>query len=52
MWKNHRSVFNEHIIYVKNDIQKPFKMVVTEYSERVRESFGLARYLSTPIRKN
>ena len=22
MWKNHRIVFNEHVIYVNNDIQK------------------------------
>ena len=26
MWKKHHSVFDEHMIYVKSDIQKPYKL--------------------------
>ena len=39
MWKRYHNVFNEHIYYVTNDIQKPFKLGTVEYSKRVCEIF-------------
>ena len=38
-WKKNLSVFDEHIIYVNNDIQKPYKMGILKYAECVSEPF-------------
>ena len=50
MWKKHRSVFDEHIIYVNNDTHNPYKMGIFKYAGCVREMFELAKYLPPPIR--
>ena len=52
MWKNYRIVFDDHIIYVKNDTQNTYKMGIINYAERVRDFFELAKYLPPPIRNN
>ena len=51
MYKNHRSLSDERIMCVKNDIQNPYKMGIPKYAEHMREIFDLAKYLP-PSRNN
>ena len=51
MWRNHWSVYQDHMKYVCNDIVKPFKVKILRYSERVREMHDLAKYLSPSFMK-
>ena len=51
MWRNHRSVYQDHTKYVRNDIVKPFKVKVLCYAKRVREMHDLAKYLPPPLMK-
>ena len=39
------------VMYVKNDTQNPYKMVILNYYEHVREMFYLDKYLP-PMSKN
>ena len=48
MWSKHRITFQDHIKYIHNDILKPFKVVILQYAERVREMRDLAMYLPPP----
>ena len=48
-WDNHYNVFDEHIYYVRNDTQKPFKMNIFYYPECVRKRFEMAKLLP-PLR--
>ena len=43
MWKKHRSVFQDHIKYIKNDIVKPFLVGILHYAERAQEMNCLAK---------
>ena len=52
MWKQHRSVFDEHEIYVNNDTQNTYKMGILNYYEQVRKIFDLYRYLPPTTRNN
>ena len=52
MWKKHHSIFDEHIHYVRNDIQKPFKMKILKYDERMGDMFEVTKLIPPPIRKN
>ena len=36
MWRNHWSVYQDHLKYVCNDIVKPFRFRILRYAERVR----------------
>ena len=51
MWRKHRSVYQDHMKYVCNDIEKPFKVKILRYSESVREMHDLAKYLPPPSMK-
>ena len=51
MWGKHRSVYQDHMKYVRNDILKPFKVKILRCSERVLEMHDLAKYLSPPLMK-
>ena len=51
MWRNHRSVYQDHMKHVHNDIVKPFKVKILRYSERIREMHGLDKCLPTPLLK-
>ena len=51
MGRKHRSVYQDHINYVCNDIVKPFKFKILCYAERVREMHDLAKYLPPPSMK-
>ena len=52
LWGKIFSLFDEHIIYVKNDIQNLYKMVILKYDELVREMFEMANFLPPPISNN
>ena len=45
------SVYNEHIIYVNNDIQKLYKMGMIKYAKYMCEMFDMNKFLPTPSRK-
>ena len=51
MWRKHRSLYQDHMKYVRNDIVKPFKVKILRYSERVCEMHDLANYLPPPSMK-
>ena len=51
MWKKHRSVIQDHVKYIHNDIVKPFRFGILQYSERVHEMHNLAKYLPPPSKK-
>ena len=36
MWRKHRSVYQYHMKFVRNDIVKPFKVKILRYTERFR----------------
>ena len=51
MWKKHYSVFDDHLMYVTNGIQKSLKVRIFCYTECIRDMFDIAQYLSPPIKK-
>ena len=51
VWRNHRSVYQDHMKYICNDIVKPFKVKILHYADRVREMHNLAKYLPPPLMK-
>ena len=51
MWRKHRSVYQDHMNYIRSDIVKHFKVKVLHYAERVSEIYDLARYLPPPLIK-
>ena len=52
MCKKHWNRFDEHVRYGNNDIQKPFKIGIINYTGRMREMFKLDKHLNPPIRNN
>ena len=48
MWMNHRSVYQDHLKYVCNDIVKPFRFGILHYAERVMDMHDLGKYLPPP----
>ena len=51
MFKKHRSTFQGHVKYTKNEIVKPFRVGIIQYSERVNEMNDLAKYPPPPSMK-
>ena len=51
-WKNNWNVYDKHVLYISNDIQKTFNRGTLENTERVCEMFELDKFLLPPIRKN
>ena len=51
MCRKHRSIYQDHIKYIWNDIVKPFKVKIIRYAERVNEMHDLAKYLLPPSMK-
>ena len=52
MRKKHHNVFGEHIYYVRNEIQKPFKMGTLQYTEHVHGMFKMDKLTPPPRRNN
>ena len=51
VWRNHWSVYQDHMKYVCNNILKSFKVKILCYAKRVHEMHDLAKYLPTPSMK-
>ena len=51
MWKNHCNVFNVYIKYVRNYIQKHFKMGILKYAQLIIDVFKMEKLIPPPIRK-
>ena len=51
MWRKYRSITQDHINYIRNDIVKPFKFRILRYSEHVIEMHDLSNYLPPPLIK-
>ena len=51
MRRKHRSVYQDHLKYIRNDIVKPFGVKILRYDERVREIHDLEKYLPLPSMK-
>ena len=43
IWRKHRSVYQDYMKYICNDIVKPFKVKILLYYKRVREMHDLAK---------
>ena len=48
MWKKHRSVFQDHVKYIHNDIVKHSRVRIIQYAERALGMNDLAKYLTPP----
>ena len=51
MWRKHRSVYQDHTEYIRNDIANPLKVKILCYTKRVIEMHELAKYLPPPRMK-
>ena len=51
-FEKHRSVFDNQLRYVQNDIDTAFKLSIFKNNERTREIFDIARYISHPSKKS
>ena len=45
IWKDHRQVYHDHIEYLQQSINKPFKWPMVRYISRIREMFDYCLYL-------
>ena len=52
MWRKHRSVNEDHMKYIRNDIVKPFHVVILCYTERVQDTHDLEKHLTPPEMKS
>ena len=44
MWRNHRSVFKDHLKYIRNNIVKQFHFIILRYADHVQDMHDLAKY--------
>ena len=51
MWRKKRSIFQDHVKYLHNDIVNPFRVGITQYAEHVRDMHYLAKYLPPTLMK-
>ena len=51
MWRNHRSVFQDHVKYINNDIVKTFRVGIIQYTDHVCEMHDFDKYLPPPSMK-
>ena len=51
MWRKHRLIFQNHVKYTHNDIFKPSRVGIIQYTESVREMQNLAKYIPLPLKK-
>ena len=52
MWRKHRSVYQDHLRYVRNDTVKSFHVRILRYAERVREMHYSENYSPPPAMKS
>ena len=41
----HRSIFQDDVKYIHNEILKPFRLIIIHYAEYISKIHGLAKYL-------
>ena len=51
MCRKHRSVYQDHMKYVRNGIVKPFKVKILRYAEHVLDMHEQAKHLPSPSMK-
>ena len=51
MWRKHRSVYQDHLKYIPNDIVKPFHVKILRHTDQVREMNALEKYLHPTLMK-
>ena len=51
MWRNHQSVFQDHLKYICNDIVNPFRVGILRYAKRIQDMHDLANNLPPPLMK-
>ena len=51
MWRKQRSVYQDHIKYICNNIVKPFRVGIIRYTQRIQEMNNLAKNLPPPSLK-
>ena len=50
-WKKNWRVYHDYVKYIRNDIVKPFRVVIIKYNELVRNMHNLAKYFPPPLMK-
>ena len=51
MWRNHWSVFQDHLKFIRNDIVKPFRVGTLQSTKRVQEMHNLSKHLPPLLMK-
>ena len=51
MWRKHQSIFQDHVNYTYNGSMNPFRVVIIQHAERIREMHNLAKSLPLPSMK-
>ena len=49
--RKRRSIFQDHVKYMHNDIVKPFRKVILQYVEPVREIHNITKFLPPLLKK-
>ena len=52
MWKNHHSVFGNHLRYIHNEIIKTYNIMILEYYECMYEILDICQYIYSPNKKS
>ena len=51
MRRKYRSVFQDHLKYICNEIVKKFRVIIIHYAERVQDTHDSAKHLRPPSMK-
>ena len=51
MWKNHQSIYQDHMKYIHNDTVKPFRVKFLPSTKRNINMHNLSKYLTPPSMK-
>ena len=51
MWRNHISIFQDHVKFMHNDIVNPIRIGISQYANNFREMHDLAKFLYPPSNK-
>ena len=51
MWRKHCSIFQYHVKYIHNDILKPFRVGISQYSKHICEMYDPIEFMPPPSNK-
>ena len=51
IWRKHRSIFQDHVKYMHNDVVNPFRVGILHYSEHILDMHYLTNVLPPPSKK-